>query len=393
MDSNTHRHLIWDGSALKDITIILSLLIGINVFLFRENLLYYSIFLFLVLTWYFYRDVGFRVSTYFEVQKKRLPDIIRKSIFFGFLTVWIYKYSTYDNQSFYGINIVTGVVIFLVSVFLIYKSKTFHIRKKPEDFPNLKQEQMYDEVDSLDVFQNFRLKKVPKFKTITKKKFFGLWEQKVTFQDGFEKIVDYSDIDLRVTDDKNKNLLPRVKKEIKDIINEENLDFYGYKLTRLKELEIDSLMKKLTLDESKMIKSKHKRKGVTYEDGYRFLRFWYQQVQKNLKTISTEGNTIEYDFLEALYKFDGVLEYAFIDMYMFQSNYLNRPIGNTKALALKDDIFNGNTNMIELCGAMDSSLFTSIKRRGIAYLAGYYLTLKDRDLMNPIETLQNREQS
>lgn len=383
-----NRKLYYTYDDIKNPLLFGGLLIVINLFFLQDAIIYYILISFIVYRFVLYRSIGNYVDEWFFVKKYELPKVINTSIAFTLVFVYIHRSYTYDNENFYYINIGTGAVFLLIALLFLALTKDIKSRKRVEDFPNLKQERMYDNIDVElnEVFEKDRVIKKPRFETLTQKKFFGLIKKTITRpkldKDGNveqKKLIDYKDTRLKVTDDRTKNILPEVKQEIIDIINGENLDFYNYSLTFIpNEVEADKLLKILMLDENKMVKSRHRRKGVKFNDGYRYMRFWYKMMQDCFKELSDEEEKIEYDLKQALEKFDGILEYAFLDMFVLLSEYKNRPIGNSKALAKVDCDFNKNQNVLELCGAMDSVISTSVKRCGIAYYYGYYATVEKK---------------
>lgn len=393
-----HRNYYFDKDSTKTSLMFLTALCVGNFLIFKEGLIYFAIAVYFVFRAILYSKIGNRISKFYIVQKERLPSLLLGSVALGFAIALMVRVSLVESQQLRLYSTIIGLIVFSIGLFFYFKRNEFKPRKKASDFPNLKQELVYQELDDMSVFAEYRTKKVPKYKTFTKKRFFGLWLQKKTIPDGFKTVVDYSDIDLTVTDGRTKKLTPLAKKEIMDITNGENEEFYEYSLTRISGVEeAERLLKRLTLDVSKIKKSgrglkykgdkagyykevldgsfdtKYDKKG-RYSDGYMFPRFWYQLMDKNIKSLNNEK--VKFDFLEALDLFDGIFEYAMIHMFIYHSNYFNRPIGNSPTEALYDFLYSGNKNSFELCGAMDSAIFTSVKKRGSAYIAGYLLTAK-----------------
>ena len=397
-----HRNYYFDKKSVQSALILLGVLLLGNLLIFKEELVYFAVGVYFAFQAILYSKMGYRLSKFYIVQKERLPSVLTGSVFFGFFIVFIARHILEDTQELRLYSTILGLIAFSAALILYLKRAEFKPRRTVDDFPNLKQELVYQELDDMSVFAKYRTKKVPKFKTFTKKRFFGLWVQKKTIQDGFTTIVDYSDIDLTLTDGRSKKITPIARKEIMDITNGENEEFYDYSLTKVKSREEgELLLRRLSLDVSKIKKSGKglKYKGdksnhfkavldgsfdskfdekQRYSDGFRFARFWFQLMDKNLKSLNDEE--VQFDFLETLDLFNGVFEYTMIHMFVFHSKYFNRPIGNSPTEALYDFLYSGNRDAFELCGAMDSSIFTSVKKKGSAYIAGYLLMVKKLDI-------------
>lgn len=312
---------------------------------------------------YFYKilGVGVVVDEWYYVRKSYLFNIIVTVLFIS-LSMIFFIFEVIISSNYEICMQIFGAVSFIIGLIALFIRKDFTPKKKAKDYPNLKQERMYDDINMpLDETFKYRVKKKEIIETIHKKGFLGIGKKTIKRikrnekgEKVYTKVVDYSDVNLD-TVDFYRNLLPDVETEIKDIINKENMDFYEYHLTEIEdEKGADKLIKKLSLP----IKEAD-------ADGFIFPRFWYNELKKRLESINKD-----YDFKKSIRRFNGIFEYAMIDMFVYTREFKNVSMGNSRSYAVE------NKQSLNLYGALNSNTTRSVGRSGIAYYVGYHKTLE-----------------
>jgi len=294
-----------------------------------------STFIGLVLLWYFYflSGVGTRIDEFYKA-KHNLFSLLILAMFMNFLPFggMIELLGILDKERDYTLNVI-GIILLFVSVITLFLRKKFHIRKTADDYTNLKQERMYDDIIlELDDAYKGRI-----------------------IKESGKDYLDIREIDVEVVD-MFKNIKPKLKNEIINIINYDtkSKEFRPYRLTLLSTEEmIDRYINKL----NKPI--------VDSTDTDKFPRYMFQMLTGKLNELR-----IKYDIKAKILEFSGVFEYALIDMFILARTYKNIPMGNTLAYAQE------TTQSRHLYGALNSITIRSIGRYGIAFYVGYYKAIE-----------------
>lgn len=209
---------------------------------------------------------------------------------------------------------VFGIFISIVSIATMNFVKP---KRYEKEFELLEQEVMYDTGISLEqAYYN----RVIKWKGETPSK------------------VSTDNIELAVVD-KQKNLLPYLKKEISDIVSGENIGFYEYSLTR-----VDPRKKSIDLVEKELSP---------------FYKAIFKIANENLTQFSEP-----IPFKRAMEINNNIVEYAILYTLEKAKLIKNTPIGNLGSLvnSLQDE---------HMLGACSSLGFTSVGRYGIGIYVGY----------------------
>lgn len=216
-------------------------------------------------------------------------------------------------------NTFAWVAIFgvFVSITSLLAMKFVKPKRYEKEFELLEQEVMYDTGLSLEQAYYHRVIK---------------WEGKTPSK------VSTDNIELAVVD-KQKNLLPHLKKEISDIVTGDNVGFYEYSLTRVdpRKKSIEDIEKNLSP----------------------FYKSIFKIANENLAQFSQP-----IPFKMAMDLNNNIVEYAILYTLEKAKLIKNTPIGNLGSLvkSLQDE---------HMLGACSSLGFTSIGRYGIGIYVGY----------------------
>jgi len=245
------------------------------------------------------------------------------------LTLVIFAVAMFATSYFYIIrngngdwevsNAFAWVAVFgiLISIISVGTMKFVKPKRYEKEFELLEQEVMYDTGCSLEQAYYHRVIK---------------WKGKTPSK------VSTDNIELAVVD-KQKNLLPHLKKEISDIVSGENMGFYEYSLTR-----VDPLKK--SIDEIE--------KGLSP-----FYKSIFKIANENLTQFSDP-----IPFKRAMELNNNIVEYAILYTLEKAKSIKNTPLGNLGSLvnSLQDE---------HMLGACSSLGFTSVGRYGIGIYVGY----------------------
>lgn len=207
----------------------------------------------------------------------------------------------------------------LLSIWALLTMKNTKPKKYAGDFDILEQETMYETGVPLDAAYHHRVTK---------------------YDGGKPSKLTTINIDLDVVD-KRKDLLPHIKKEIIDITNGENINFYDYGITR-----VDPLKVKL-------------------EEVEKGLSLFYKAILNVAQTNLTQFKK-GVPFSEALKENEYVIEYAILYILEKSKAIKNTPVGNLGSLVKTPQ----DEHMLGACGSVG---FTSVGRYGIAIYVGYKL--------------------
>lgn len=398
-------------------------ILAVLAFSFIAEGLFYILIAFLgvfsyVFIWNSNKETGLDcgLDMYFDAKHDILSSLVTVAIFTwmissSFMNIDLLIQSYTMDYQYYGVFI--AIVSFIA---IKFGAKKAHTKKTANDYSNLKQERMYDDIliTPDDAFKRvIRVGTAKKIKNMIKRKnpiteraikdFFiasdielpinfdnrkdclvfesnDLRFNQTFYEDFIEKYptasfddkeerweipsdeycmdnsktnksIDMRDLDLEVVNNE-RELLPHIKKEIADIVSRKNEIMYPYSLTVIKEDDTDRTIAFLNsaIKEAK-------------EDN-KLIRYVYQMCIRDLKRRVNK----RFDFIEALKKYDYVLEYAIIDLFIYTNSFLNRPMGNIVCYKSESDYSK------HLFGALNSQpcSSTTIGRNGIAYYVGYH---------------------
>lgn len=333
-------------SNTKDTVIILVALVGIAMFT-RSSFFFWSLVTALFYYNYlFYMKTDLYLDDFMQAKKKLWEYVMASYIMIvGFLWMLFSVLKINDGEASYGVMIY-GAALVITSAIGMKGLGNFNIKKKEKDFNNLKQEYMYDDVKVklADAFSH-------RIKTTGSGKKTKEW-------------IDLQGLDIQVVDI-YRDIKEDIFLEIRYIVNmEESMrDSLPYFLTKYNSKEeIEEGIKEL------------QRPVLDGSEKNKFIRYVYQLLKMKI-----EENKRAFDIEAKIKEFDGVLEYAILDMYTFvadfKGGFKNVPIGNM--LAYTDPKTEGNMYSRHLCGAMDSiSMNEIVGRYGIGFYTGYHLFLE-----------------
>jgi len=308
--------------------------------------------------YYFFTATGINIKfDNFVLAKRQLMTSI--FVITAFAAMILFLASGVLDKSYHRHNLVyygIGFTLLFISLILLYFARKDQVRKKAEDFDGLLvQEKMYDEIkiDLKDAFA-YRIKQIIKPPTFKKNRFLPKKFHKQLSEKKVSKEIFAPDIDSDVVDI-FQVILPERLKEIRDILllNEKARPFREYWLTVLDVDNKEEVSAYISSLEKPILSTKEKNL---------FYRFFYQLIVKKIKGVQKN-----YDFEVALKRFNGVVEYAILDMFLYAREFLNIPMGNMLAYAAE------SKQSRHFYGAANSITIESVGRYGIGIYAGFYL--------------------